>query len=412
MGCECNTDGLIPLEQAKQTIWQLVRQVTEKEACPLDHALDRILAEDIVSPIDVPAYDNSAMDGYALRHQDLAVTNRFKLIGKSFAGQAFKGEVDEGECVRIMTGAQTPTGADTVVIQENTQVDGHHIDVIKPPRAANAIRLRGEDINKGSRVFRAGRSLSAPDIGLLASLGVAEVSVTRKLKVAVLSTGDELQYQGNELAEGQIFDSNRPALKAMLSRLAVDVLDLGIIRDDKDAIQKAFEKADAFADLVISSGGVSVGEADYTKAVLQEMGDVGFWKLAIKPGKPLAFGRLPNSLFFGLPGNPVSAMVTFHKVALPTIQLMMGQTPSKSLFFTAKAATEFRKKAGRTEFQRATCWRDPDGNLMVESSGSQGSGILSSMSYSNCYVLLDSDCHGVEAGQSVNIELFDSVLAH
>ena len=286
MGCECSTDGLMPLEQAKQTIWQAVKQVTETQACALEQALGRVLGEDIVSPINVPSSDNSAMDGYALRHQDLAHGNRFRLIGKSFAGQPFAGKVGEGECVRIMTGAEIPTGADTVVIQENTQADGQQIEILVPPRAGNAIRLAGEDVGQGTKVFDSGRLLSAMDIGMLASLGVATVTVMRKLKVAVLSTGDELQCQGNDLAKGQIFDSNRPALKAMLSKLAVEILDLGIIKDDKNAIRAAFEQANADADVVISSGGVSVGEADYTKEVLQEMGKIDFWKLAIKPGKP------------------------------------------------------------------------------------------------------------------------------
>ncbi|MCC2615062.1 molybdopterin molybdotransferase MoeA [Aestuariibacter halophilus] len=412
MSCDCNIDGLMPLEQAKQTIWQTVRQVEEIQDCPLEEALGRVLAKDIVSPVNVPPSDNSAMDGYAIRYQDLATTSHFNLVGKSFAGQPCLKALGPGECVRIMTGANIPDGADTIVIQENVNADGTSMVIRQSPKAGNAIRSAGEDIPKGARVFTTGRLVTATDIGLLASLGIERVPVFRKLRVAVFSTGDELVQPGTALQDGQIFDSNRPALVAMLRKLGVDIIDLGIITDNKQDIRRAFQEANHQADVVVSSGGVSVGEADFTKEILDEMGQIEFWKLAIKPGKPLAFGRLSDSVFFGLPGNPVSAMVTFHQIAVPTLRLMMGQTPSSKTLFQALANSTFKKRPGRTDFQRGVCWRDEKGQLMVEPTGSQGSGILSSFSNSNCYAVLEKERGDVQCGERVTVELFDSIIAH
>ena len=410
VSCCCDTPGLMPVEQAKEKIWQAIDAISATEVCLLEQGVGRVLAEDLYSPLNVPPNDNSAMDGYALRIEDLKSQDSLTLIGKSLAGHPYEGNVGEGQCVRIMTGAKMPEGADTVVMQENTSQQDDTVTFLVKPSHGTAVRKMGEDILKGNRVMSKGRQLSPIDIGQLASLGIGRISVFRKVKVALISTGDEITAPGEELARGNIFDSNRPALRAMLSKLPIDIIDLGIIRDDKTALEEAFRLADKEADLVLTSGGVSVGEADYTKEVLQEMGQIHFWKLAIKPGKPLAFGKLPNSVFFGLPGNPVSAMVTFHQIALPTLQLMSGRTPSHTLQLSATAFTPFKKRAGRTDYQRAICWTDEHGQLQAKPTGSQGSGILSSISHGNCYVVLEQDRGHVEAGEQVTVQLFDQFL--
>lgn len=410
MGCGCGTKGLMPVEQAKQIIWDTVTPINDIEQCNLDSALDRVLAEDVISPINVPGFDNSAMDGYAIRHQDLFFAKTFNLIGKSLAGKPFNGEIDKHQCVRIMTGAQIPAGADAVVMQENTVADNDNITVTHAVKLGEAIRFTGSDIAKKSVVLPKGKRLTAIDIGLLASIGINNVSVFRKLKVALFSTGDELLQPGDTPQQGKIFDSNRPMLRAMLRRLGAEVLDIGVIEDSPDKIREAFTQADANADCVITSGGVSVGEADYTREILEEIGQVDFWKLAIKPGKPLAFGRLNNSLFFGLPGNPVSAAVTFDQIAAPSLSLLAGCIPEGKITVRAIARNKFSKKPGRTDYQRAICYRDDNGQLMVDSGGSQSSGVLSCFTTSNCYAVLENNRGMIEPGEFVNVQWFDSVL--
>lgn len=410
MNCGCDVKGLMLIEEARQIIDGSIGSITDTDECALDSALDRILAAQVISPINVPGFDNSAMDGYAIRHEDLSSATTFTLVGKSFAGHPFEGEIGAQECVRIMTGAQLPKGADTVVMQENTEVEGDMIRITKPVEPGEAIRAAGSDIKQLSTVLPLGKKISAVDIGLLASLGIEKIKVFRKPKVALFSTGDELLQPGQAPQQGKIFDSNRPMLRAMLKRLAVDVLDLGLIEDNPDKIRAAFEYADQNADCVITSGGVSVGEADYTREILEQIGEIDFWKIAIKPGKPLAFGRLKQSIFFGLPGNPVSAAVTFDQIAAPALMRLAGALTADKLSFQAIAKDTFRKKPGRTDYQRAVYSVDDKGQLRVSPAGSQSSGVLSGFSRSNCYAVLEQDRGRVSEGDIVNVQLFGSLL--
>lgn len=406
----CDAPGLMPIEQALEKIQQVMVPVSETEMVPVHKLAGRIMAEDIISPIDVPGYDNSAMDGYALRHADLASVTVFTQIGKSFAGSPFNGRVEAGQCVRIMTGAQIPEGADTVVMQENVHDDNGQISLLSAVKPGEAIRRRGEDIGKGQVVLSKGHRISPVDIGLLTSVGISEVRVFRQITVALFSTGDELRQPGEALPDGCIYDSNRPALYALLNELGAKVLDLGVVEDNPDSIRDAFLKADKEADVVITSGGVSVGEADFTRDILEELGEIDFWKLAMKPGKPLAFGRLPNSYFFGLPGNPVSAMVTFHQIALPNLLRLGGNEPAPRFRIQARAAAPFKKRPGRTDFQRGIWERDNQNGLQVSPLSNQSSGVLSSISQANCYIVLEQERGSVEAGEMVTIEPFDSYL--
>ena len=398
MSSTCDAPGLMPIEQAKQIITETITPIDEITHCSLAESLDRILAHDIISPINVPAYDNSAMDGYAICAADLESTDSLLQIGKSFAGNKFDGVLSNGQCVRIMTGAEIP-------IANNEHITFTH-QVVK----GDAIRPAGDDIQQGTVVLRKGRRISAIDIGLLASLGIDMVPVNRQLKVAVFSTGDELLLPGQPPRNDRIYDSNRPMLVAMLSRLGAQVINLGVIEDDKDKIRAAFELANQQADCVITSGGVSVGEADYTREILNEYGNVDFWKLAIKPGKPLAFGRLPNSIFFGLPGNPVSAAVTFDQIAKPALAYLAGEQLVPPILLNATAISGFKKRQGRTDYQRAFYYTDDEGKLCVDSAGSQSSGVLSCFSHSNCYAVLENERGTVLAGESVKILPFDDVI--
>ncbi len=411
MGCGCDAPGLMPIEEAKRIIEKTIQPIEQTESCDLNDALDRVLADDIFSPVNVPNYDNSAMDGYALRHQDLNRSSTFELVGKSFAGHAYMGTVESGQCVRIMTGAKIPDNTDCVVMQENTIVDGGKVTVTSTVKPHEAIRLAGSDIAKQSKVLSKGRRLTAVDLGLLASLGINDVKVVRQIKVAIFSTGDELLKPGETMQDGCIYDSNRPMLVAMLKRLGAFVLDMGIIVDDPQKIDDAFSWADENADCVITSGGVSVGEADYTREILEKKGNVEFWKLAIKPGKPLAFGRLQNSIFFGLPGNPVSAAVTFDQIAAPTLSRLAGSTPTPSVTMLATAKNGFAKKPGRTDYQRAYCYKDEHGKLWVDSAGSQSSGVLSCFTSSNCFAVLENERGKVAPGEQVRVQWFSPLLS-
>ena len=407
----CATPDLMSLEQGLDILMKRIEPVTDTENVSLEDCLGRIVSSDIVSPINVPSHDNSAMDGYALRLKDLNDSHELPLAGKSFAGHPFSGTLPAGQCVRIMTGASIPDGADTVIMQEQTEVTDQGVRFLKKPAKSGAnIRCAGEDILEGCCVFSSGHKLKPQDIGLLASLGVSHVPFYRKLKVAVFSTGDELKLPGEPLGLGDIYDSNRYAIKAMLSRMNVDIMDLGKIPDDKDQLRAAFQKADREADAVVTSGGVSVGEADYTKEILDEMGETGFWKLAIKPGKPFAFGQLPDSYFFGLPGNPVSATVTFQQLAAPALRHMMNEEPEERLELPLKTQVRLKKQPGRRDFQRGILTKNQQGELEVTSTGSQGSGVFRSMSLADCYMVLPEDSGSVEAGETVNVQLFDDLL--
>ncbi|MEW6989950.1 molybdopterin molybdotransferase MoeA [Colwelliaceae bacterium 6441] len=406
----CSAPGLLPFEQALKNMLGVIKPITDVEQITLDKALGRILASDIKSPVNVPPNDNSAMDGYACSYQSLLSKNTLKLVGRSMAGAPFQGECNLGECVRIMTGAKIPDDCDTVEMQENCQAEGESITFLSDRKLADNVRLKGEDIAIDQTVFLSGRELTSVDIGVLASLGVNEINVYRQLKVALISTGDELKKPGEMLNEGDIYESNSQFLTGILTKLGAEIINFGIIEDVEKSIFNAFAKADELADVVISSGGVSVGDADYTKTVLEQLGEIEFWKIAMKPGKPFAFGTLPNSYFFGLPGNPVSALVTAHQLALPALLKLQNGTDKKTLLLSAKTTTSLKKSPGRMDFQRGVIENDANGELVVTSTGSQGSGILTSMSAANCYIVLSSEQGKVEKGQWVKVQLFDKYL--
>lgn len=420
-----NAPDLMPFELAKSTLLSNVNKITQTELIDIQDADLRIIAHPVTSPSNVPAFNNSAMDGYAIRDDSLSsdtpaipfssdnntLLTQFKLVGTSMAGTPYKGCLNHGECIRIMTGAVVPQNANSVVMQENVDKTSNTlITLLQSTNYQSNIRFAGEDIQENQTLFEIGHKLNAIDIGLLSSLGLSKIRVFKKLKVAVFSTGDELKMPGEVLNEGEIYESNSQVLVAMLTRLNVSVINLGIIKDDKQAIINAFVKADQEADVVITSGGVSVGDADYTKEVLSEIGHIGFWKVAIKPGKPFAFGTLKNSVFFGLPGNPVSAAVTFHQLALPALRYMSGSLTITNTRLNATTTNTIKKRAGRMDFQRGIMSVSEQGNIQVTPLPAQGSGILSSISKANCYIILEQDNQGHQVGDTVKIELFDSII--
>jgi len=399
------------VEQALEQIQHSITPVQETLTLPLMQAHNHVLTEDIRSPLNVPPYKNSAMDGYALRGADLGNNDiTLDLIGTAFAGNPFDGEVRGGQCVRIMTGAKLPDGADTVIMQEHASVDGERITFGSGHTPGQNVRHAGEDIAVNDVVLQKGQRLQAAEIGLLASLGVPEVTVARKLRVAFFSTGDELRPVGEALKEGQIYDSNRYTLYGMLKELDVEILDLGVIRDVPEAIEAAFEQAADQADAVITSGGVSVGEADYVKTTLDKLGEVSFWKIAMKPGKPLAFGRVKDAWFFGLPGNPVSVMATFYQFALPALRKLMGEMAEPPLSFQVPCSEALKKRPGRADFQRGILHRDEQGNLTVSAAGMQASHILSGMSRANCFIILPLEADNIEAGTLVEVQPFRGLM--
>ena len=408
----------LPVAQAQDFIARLVPRVQAIESLAIRSALGRVLARDIVSPIDVPSHDNSAMDGFALRAADLAASGDtlISIAGTAFAGAQYVGGVAAGQGVRIMTGAVMPAGLDTVVPQEFTRADPDGRVRIPPGtvQAGDNRRLRGEDLARGEAALKAGRILTPADLGLLASLGQAEVPVFRRLRVAFFSTGDELRSIGEPLDEGCVYDSNRYTIWGMLQRLGVEVLDLGVVRDEPDALRAAFTQAAASADAVITSGGVSVGEADHTKQVMKELGEVLFWKIAMRPGRPMAIGRIGNgeqqAMLFGLPGNPVAVMVTFYAFVRDALLAMSGATPQPLPVLRAVSTEALRKKPGRTEFQRGIVSQAPDGRWSVRITGAQGSGILRSMSEANGMVVLHHDQGHVAVGDLVDVLPFFGLL--
>jgi molybdopterin molybdotransferase len=406
----------LPVAAARDFLQRLVPRLRAVERLALRSALGRVLAEDIVSPIDVPAQDNSAMDGYAFRAADLAVAGETVLdvVGSGFAGGDVATAIGPGQCVRIMTGATMPAGLDTVVPQEFVRLDGARIALAAGVvRQGENRRFAGEDLARGAIALAAGRLLRPADIGVLASLGCAEVPVFRRLRVAFFSTGDELRSIGEALTPGSVYDSNRYTLWAMLQRLGVDVLDLGVVRDDPEALEAAFRAAADAADAVITTGGASVGEADHTRMVLASLGDAVFWRIAMRPGRPMAVGRIESAgrsvIAFGLPGNPVAVMVTFYALVRDALLAMSGATPTPLLALRAASVGAVRKKPGRTEYQRGFVERAADGSLQVRVSGAQGSGILRSMSEANGLVVLGHEQGNVAAGDLVEVWMFDGL---
>ena len=403
---------------------QAIGDPAEIETIPLDQAINRILAEDLLSPIDVPAADNSAMDGFAFNGKCLdtsASEITLQLVGTAFAGKPYEGILKAGECLKIMTGAVMPANCDTVIPQElTTKVTETQITFKQDQlKVGDNRRLRGEDLQVGKPAIKAGRLLRPSDLGLAASLGIATLKVKRKLKVAILSSGDELRTLGEPLDIASIYDSNRYSLTGLLNRLNLDIIDCGIVRDDPAALKEAFCAAAAQADVLISSGGVSVGEADFTKQIMQELGDVGFWKIAMRPGRPMAFGILKavagksparKTLFFGLPGNPVAVMVTFYQFVRAALLQLNGANQTDVPLTQAISTEGIRKKPGRTEFQRAILSRGADGKPTVRLTGSQGAGILRSMSEANCFVILAHEQGNVAAGEWVDVALFEGLL--
>ena len=410
--CASPKSGLLSVEEARAKIAALVQVIEGAQQLPIRDTLDRVLAQEVISGIDVPPHDNSAMDGYALRGADVPGEGEttLRLIGKAFAGTPFAGEVGAGECVRIMTGALIPRGADTVVMQEQVRAEDERIVVGAGHPPGSNVRRAGEDMARGEVVLRPGHRVTPADLGVLASLGLGEVRVRRRLRVAFFSTGDELCSVGEPLRAGQIYDSNRYTLHGMLRRLGVEPFDLGVIRDERAAIQQAFRDASAMADVVITSGGVSVGEADYVKQTLDELGQVDFWRIAMKPGKPLAFGRLGEAVFFGLPGNPVSVMATFYQFVQPALRAMTGEPQAPATTLRLPTETPLKKAPGRTDFQRGRLVRDGDGQLRVNSTGLQGSHVLTSMSHADCFIILPAHRGDVAAGELVEVQPFAGLI--
>jgi molybdopterin molybdotransferase len=403
----------MPVAKARAFIHQFLAPIEGTVRVPIRSALGRVLAEDVLSPVDVPAHRNSAMDGWAMRGADLSPDAEATLeeIGASFAGKPFAGRVGKGQCVRIMTGGVVPEGADTVVMQERAKANGRSVTFAAGQKTGQNVREAGEDLKRGSTALRKGRIVRPAELGLVASLGVGEVAVYRPLRVAFFSTGDELKSIGTTLAEGEIYDSNRYTLHGMLTRLGCEVLDMGVVRDDPAALEQAFREAAANADVVITSGGVSVGEADFVKSMLGRLGEVVFWKIAMKPGRPLAYSRIEGAHFFGLPGNPVSVMVTFYQFVRDALLVLMGADPVAPVpTFRATCTAKLKKAPGRTEFQRGVLTRAADGSLTVKPTGEQGSGILKSMSDANCFIILDDATGNVEAGTAVEVQLLEGIV--
>ena len=422
------------VDDARKAIAELVNELIDEskaigdpadiETVSLDQALNRILAEDLLSPINVPAADNSAMDGFAFDGALLNTSNTeitLRVIATALAGKPYEGQVGQGECLKIMTGAVMPAGCDTVIPQEFTNpLDADHIEFKQDQlKAGENRRLCGEDLQQGKPAITAGRLLRPSDLGLAASLGIATLKVKRKLRVAILSSGDELRALGQPLDAGSIYDSNRYSLTGLLNRLNLEIIDCGIVQDDPVSLKQAFIVAATRADVLISSGGVSVGEADFTKQIMQELGDVGFWKIAMRPGRPMAFGILKpvsgksparKTLFFGLPGNPVAVMVTFYQFVRAALLQLNGANQTQAPLTQAISEAPIRKKPGRTEFQRAIIGRNADGKPTVKLTGSQGAGILRSMSEANCFVILGHEQGNINAGEWVDVALFDGLL--
>ena len=404
--------GLLTLEQARAKMLESITPVTDTIEIATMNSFGYVIAEDILSPINVPNYRNSAMDGYAVKASDLpaAGSRPFKLVGTSWAGTPFSGEVNSNECIRIMTGAKLADDTDTVIMQEHITIDNDNIVISSGHKAEQNVRCAGDDIKQGAIVLRKGKLINAAEMGLIASLGFAKVKVLRQLKVSFFSTGDELKGVGETLEDGQIYDSNRYTIFGMLQKLNVHINDMGVIPDDREKIEVAFLTAAEQSDVIITSGGVSVGDADFVKETLEKLGQINFWKLAMKPGKPLAFGKVRNAIFLGLPGNPVSVMATYYQLGLPAIQYLSGNQNYKQVIAKARVTEPFYKRPGRLDFQRAIFSYDDNGELVVKGVGTQASHILSGMSLANCFAIIPAQSGTVNPGEMIEIQPFEGLV--
>jgi molybdopterin molybdotransferase len=409
----------LSVDQVNAFLHELVQPVSADESQDvfLMDALGRVLAADVISPISVPAHNNSAMDGFAFDAAQLRADQplTLRVVGTALAGKAWQGKVNAGECLKIMTGAILPDGLDTIAPQEFCQVDSAHdvTTVTIPPnilKAGDNRRLLGEDLMQGQPALTAGQHLTPAALGLVASLGLPDVRVHRRLRVAYFSTGDEVMSLGEAPREGAVYDSNRFTVFGLLTRMGCEVIDMGVVRDDPALLEAAFAKAALEADAIITSGGVSVGEADFTKAMMKKLGDVAFWRIAMRPGRPMAVGRIGKSVLFGLPGNPVAVMVTFLAFVRPALLRMMGSTAKPAPLLRAKSLEPMRKKAGRTEYQRGFVSSAPDGTLHVRTTGNQGSGVLSSMVQGNGLIVLHHAQGNVAVGDEVDVLMFEGAI--
>ncbi|KOE74303.1 molybdopterin-guanine dinucleotide biosynthesis protein MobB [Vibrio parahaemolyticus] len=401
--CDTLSPAFLSVVQGQEKILSLVNTVSEIEACKIENAYGRVLAEHIVSPVNVPQYTNSAMDGYAIRSDDIE-RDSYQVVAEVMAGHAYDQPLEVGQAVKIMTGAPTPLNGDTVVMREQASQEGDKVTFNGANiKAGQNVRQAGEDLAIGSDVFTAGTRLASPEMGMIASLGFGEANVFRKLKVAVFSTGDEVQAPGTEQKANSIYDSNRFTIMGMLEKLGCEILDFGILEDNEQLMIEALENASAQADVVMTSGGVSVGDADYIKLALDKLGQIDFWRINMRPGRPLAFGQINNKPFFGLPGNPVAVMVSFINFVEPALRKMQGEQGWKPLKVNAIATENLRSRQGRTEFSRGIYELDDTGRLTVRTTGKQGSGILRSMSEANCLIEISPAIDTVKAGESVTI---------
>lgn len=410
--CDAASGGLLSVEQAKEAIVSSVRPIPNDESIELGLGLGRVLSEKIVAAINIPPHRNAAMDGYALASSDLKsdCETALTVVGCAWAGRPFTGEAKEGECIRIFTGAVVPNFADSVIAQEQVERKANLIILqASAPRLKN-IRAAGSDVMRNAPLLEAGKVLTAVDLGLLASAGVATIKVRRCLRIGFFSTGDELVSLSQPLALGQIYDSNRYLLAGLLRHPSYEVFDLGIIKDDVDALRQTLSKAAEQFDVLISSGGASVGEADFVKQALEACGEINFWKIAVKPGKPLAFGRVGRCWYFGLPGNPVAVSVTFQQFVQPALRGLSGATRQRSLRLRARCEQTIRKTPGRQEYQRGIVHQGDDGDFIVSLAGSQDSHQQKSASAANCYIVLDADCSGVAPGETVIVEPFTTLI--
>ena len=406
----------LSVERARQYLFDTVQPVIGHERLFVRQALGRVLAEDVISPVDVPAHDNSAMDGWAVRFADLSPDGetRLKTIGTAFAGRPFDGKLGAGETARIMTGAVLPAGVDCVVIQEVAKVDSDMVIVPPGQKLEQNVRRAGEDLKAGLPAIPAGKLLRPAELGVIASLGIAELSVRRRVRVALFSTGDELCSIGKPLFPGAVYDSNRYTLWGMLTRLGCEVIDMGVVKDEPAALEAAFHEAATCADAIITSGGVSVGEADFIKQLMAQLGEVAFWKIAMKPGRPMAFGKIgagkESAWLFGLPGNPVAVMVTFYQFVQPALLKLMGVAPVPEFpSFPARCMTPMKKGKGRTEFQRGILFQE-NGEWCVRPTGHQGSGMLSSMAKADCFIVLEANREKVAVGDMVQVQVFSAMV--